>query len=513
MTSFNELLERWRKTRHPSTSELLLRIGEKFEVELPPLPPKKGDAARAWVNAVKVEPPAHLTARLSQLERFARSTSTTTLWPVFEALAKVPPDPRIATLVTRYLVQDVEVELDLTDRLVRRLLDCIETHADDTHFRALELGLSLALLGDGVAARAVRVMQRGLAAKPVGPEVPEAERKRLLALDWKVDAEPVAAPVDPFAAVWAAPGDDARKQVLADVLLERGDARGEFISLQLAHAAPKRQQALLKKHRTTWLGGLADIVELNDKRDALLFEKGFVSELSVRHHVRRGQFMLAADAREWATVRRVFHGLHAFSHAMASLEHAGLVPLDAVKGWGREGFVLPLRSVKVPGTPVAVAEALRAAPAEVPWVGALFNEWEPTRQLRDGLPELAQLPGLERLRLGAQAFDVLPAVLKEMGLDWVPKTVTRLELSDGAARVAVLARDGKWWSLTLLDFDPTHRARSWKEALSNLRWLEPTSVRVQLSTEPTGGAEAFEALLRRFKLPVGVTFDALPTGW
>ncbi len=508
--TFPELIDHWRAGRHPSTSELIQLVGEQFEVTVPSLPPKKGDAARAWLSAVKAEAPDHLTARLAQLERFATTTTATTLWPLFEALARLPPDPRLATLATRYLVGDLR--LALTAKLQRRLLDCVETHGDDSHFRSLELGLALHLhlLQDGLAARAVRLMQRGLALKPVGPELPQAERARLLAAAWA--PAPVAPKPDPLRAVYAAPGDDARRQVLADVLLEQGDPRGEFISLQLAQASPKRQQALLEKHQKEWLGSIADITEF--KRDTPLFAGGFVSELSVRA-VKRGQFLLAADAPEWATVTRVRRGLQRLSPAMASLAHPGPTPLEVIKGWARDAPGVPLRSIDVAAPPALVVDVLREAPHPVPWVAARFGEWEASRQLRDGLASFAELPGLERLRLGAEAFPVLPALLKEMGLEWLPASLAQLDLVDDAGHVLRLQRDGRRWALTLLDFRGTRAATSeWRDALSNLRWLTPSSVRVRFSAlQAEENVAHFEALLRGFKMPVGVTADADPPGW
>ena len=60
-----------------------------------------------------------------------------------------------------------------------------------------------------------------------------------------------------FAAVYAAPADDAPRLVLADALLEQGEPRGEFLSLQLrtkkSPAETKREKALLKEHGPHWL--------------------------------------------------------------------------------------------------------------------------------------------------------------------------------------------------------------------------------------------------------------------
>ena len=162
----DRLLSLWRAARHPSTSDLIHRIADSLVVEVTRLPAKKAAAVRVLASAFKSEPSFMLSARLRQVVAFSRTTSASLLWPLFEALAKLPADPRIATLATRMLVGEVEVQL--TSKFTRRLLDCVENHGDDSHFRELELGFALNLVDDRLAARTVRLLQRGLAARPTG---------------------------------------------------------------------------------------------------------------------------------------------------------------------------------------------------------------------------------------------------------------------------------------------------------------------------------------------------------
>ena len=65
-----------------------------------------------------------------------------------------------------------------------------------------------------------------------------------------------------FQAVHEAPVELARREVLADALLELGDPRGEFILLQLdgSNRARKRAAKLLQRHRQAFLGSLADTI-------------------------------------------------------------------------------------------------------------------------------------------------------------------------------------------------------------------------------------------------------------
>lgn len=102
-----------------------------------------------------------------------------------------------------------------------------------------------------------------------------------------------------FAAVYAAPRDDAPRLVLADALLEQGEARGELLSLQLratkTPAEEKRERALLKAHAKKWLEPFGSSLGAE-----VTWRRGFPVEGLVK-------FRNAADAgkygglTEWAT--------------------------------------------------------------------------------------------------------------------------------------------------------------------------------------------------------------------
>ena len=502
----DRLLAHWRAARHPSSSELIQRIGDQLSVELPRLPAKKADAAKVMLTGARSEPSFMLSARLRQVEAFARTTSSTLLWPLFEGLSKLPADPRVATLATRILVGDLDVPL--TAKFTRRLLDCVEAHGDDTHFRALELGFPLNLIDDGLAARTVRLLQRGLAYRPGAPEVPVAERRQLASTRWEPPRvlAPSASLLSP---VWAAPHDLGARQVLADVLLERGDPRGEFISLQLSDASPKRQRTLLKAHGRAWLGALAEVVELRDEPP--VFERGFVAVVTVRG-IRTAQFTFSSDAPEWATVRRVRRGLQRFSKTMRALEDAGRVTLAALKAAVREELPLALRSVKVVAFPDEAVDVLEQLATPPRWLGLHFGVFEPTRELRDALPRLGDLPGLERLRFSAEGSAVMPALLGQMGLSWLPRGVNRVELHSDD-RLIILKREHRSWSLELMDLSergPTPLL--WKDLLTELGWLEPTRVRLSVRGDVDEEAvKELESRARRFKLPVATSsLDSVP---
>jgi uncharacterized protein (TIGR02996 family) len=138
--------------------------------------------------------------------------------------------------------------------------------------------------------------------------------------------------VEPFyAAVFAAPGDDAPRQVLADALQERGDPRGEFISLQLqtprAQRSERRMQKLLERHRPEFLRGLGPVVMPGSEQR---WERGFLTEATVVLHGEQ------ASVPDWATLRRLevlFSGtppIELASPHLRSLEEISLAPLEVV---------------------------------------------------------------------------------------------------------------------------------------------------------------------------------------
>ena len=113
---------------------------------------------------------------------------------------------------------------------------------------------------------------------------------------------------DFIAEIWAAPLEDAPREVFADWLLERGDPRGELITLQLARARAtdpstsaellKRERVLLTEHHRAWMGELEPVVSKN----AYAFERGFLGRAEVPW--RRLAAMPALMTHPaWATVR------------------------------------------------------------------------------------------------------------------------------------------------------------------------------------------------------------------
>ncbi len=103
-----------------------------------------------------------------------------------------------------------------------------------------------------------------------------------------------------FAAVYANPDDDGPRSVLADLLQEEGDPRGELIALQLARGRggkkTRRESQLLKGNARKWLGPLAGAVS----NRGMVFERGFLAKCELDDRV-----VEMLDHPEWATVEEV----------------------------------------------------------------------------------------------------------------------------------------------------------------------------------------------------------------
>ncbi|MBM4782899.1 MAG: hypothetical protein GQE15_34915, partial [Archangiaceae bacterium] len=124
------------------------------------------------------------------------------------------------------------------------------------------------------------------------PPLSTAEAAALDAFEGSAKPAPAGDTASLFAKVYAAPGDDSLRALLADALVATGDPRGEFISMQLLRgdAAPsKAEKKLEAEWRDAWLGRLAPCF-----RKGVVFRRGFPAE---------GAYEKSGDPTwpEWAT--------------------------------------------------------------------------------------------------------------------------------------------------------------------------------------------------------------------
>ncbi len=487
------LLERWRAARHISTSELIHLVGGLVRVELSPLP-KRGQKAAVleWLDVTAREGPATLSLRLAQLEPLLSEWSPASSWPLFEALASRAADPRLATFATRLLVGDVR--LAFTDKLRRRLLNCVETHGDLGHYRALEVGFRTRLLDDGLVERFQRLLKHGLAAKVDGPELSPEERGALASQVWEPGALPDAGP-DLLSLVYEAPSELGRRQVLADSLLEKNDPRGEFIALQLAKTNEKRQTTLLNKHRKAWLGPFAKVV------DDASFEDGFVTRVQLKH-LTLAQFQVLATAKEWATIKRVRHGVPRLARTMTSLEDPGVVSAETLRAYLRDGLSLPISRLVVDEVTEETVAQLKSFQRLTTLYARVDNSLRRTEALL-----AANWPALESLTVLSSHFDHGVTAWLGHRATMKPHTLTLMAESSGDALEVI--RKGEGFVLQLRHvaslLDPVRLLRTVARVIN----ARPTRIRAQF-VRPARAIE--EAALRSLAEPLGIPIDWIRGG-
>jgi uncharacterized protein (TIGR02996 family) len=135
-------------------------------------------------------------------------------------------------------------------------------------------------------------------------------------------------------AIYECPDDTARRLVYADALLERGDVRGELITLQcqeaLSSAQQRRERALVKEHGITWLGELAPVI-----RTGFRFERGFLAACTVSSD-KRARIERLIGHPAWSTVHSLADSARiALDPVMRSLRTLVFRPNHARE---REGF-------------------------------------------------------------------------------------------------------------------------------------------------------------------------------
>lgn len=236
------------------------------------------------------------------------------------------------------------------------------------------------------------------------PRIAPADDATLAALERLVATDTVA---QLEAQVFAAPNSDA-PAVLTDHLLETGDERGEFMALQqqrlvgrLTEEQEAREEALLEKHATTWLGALTTVVEPTTVR----FERGFPAacELTTSQPA-----LLASVANDpaWATVRHLH--LHSDvppeflrSEALKQLEAVTLIReagaramLNARESWPWRQVALDLPSYQAKDADVTLLQ--RKLATTFPNLTSLALDGY--QQASDGFDWVPTLPVMPQLR-------------------------------------------------------------------------------------------------------------------
>lgn len=147
------------------------------------------------------------------------------------------------------------------------------------------------------------------------------------------DPELVAA----LASVADGPGDESRKRVLSDLLLERGDPRGEFLLLQFLIAENKgsgsirqRAEELWRSHKREWMAGVEKVLT------EVKLERGFPVEARIHWETTPAQFAEKLGSPMLSTLRKLDSAREATPTIVEAIASARLHELREVSLYHRE---------------------------------------------------------------------------------------------------------------------------------------------------------------------------------
>lgn len=238
-----------------------------------------------------------------------------------------------------------------------------------------------------------------------------------------------------LAAIHANPHDDAPRQVYADVLSEKGDPRGEFITMQLARSgrAPTPAEKVaelkaLKKHAKTWLAEISPMLTSMAQRlqvgpqqaiGSIGFERGFLTSMFLGG--REKDIERCVGASVLATLENL------------ALDRHGAIVLERAQ--------LPaLRRLRVPQELVS---AISASPIAAQ-LEELQLEGAPSPEARDAIPLLRAFPTLHALAIRFFNNDPVTTLVATVRAAVSLPKVTRIRVTLANASQITLVRDPTW---------------------------------------------------------------------
>jgi len=358
--ALTQALAAWRGCRHERIAQLIERLSAKLASTRPRPGGKTADAKQAaWLALVAQDDPADLDALLVTLPEARKAK------PLEQRLGALRGriDPRIAKAMVALLAHPPVLGATAIDSVLLALELVIQI-ADPRSAAAFEALIEHVGEDEAEGGGAVRELRQRLpgawvrlreALAVVEANLTIEAAARLDAIERHLDAQESARmarrPDELFAAVYAHPRDDQARSVLADLLQERGDPRGELIALQLARAVgkrSKREAELLSRHAREWLGPIEPVV----LKTGLVYERGFLAKCAVRadgiQHAERlvgrpeWRTVTDLDVGSWHAVAPLIDGMPIllalsglkFSESMSShptLSRLGISILDRVE--------------------------------------------------------------------------------------------------------------------------------------------------------------------------------------
>lgn len=263
-----ESVAAWRKTKHPRIAAVAEWATARALTEAPPRPAlptttKKSDV-EAWQTAFEDREELDLPRLLAAVPTGRSPISTERV-----KLLATANDPRVVTWVLRTL-EAPPFRAGTAQPFFRACCELLVASNDPRVRPALEdlapryKGIIETSVGDVIGALLARTAKGIDQVKP-GP-LPAAVEKKVTEWESLFEGERTkesrtastkrsasANDDELLAAIYASPREDGPRQVYADALIERGDERGEFISLQLARA--RGEATVAQREREAALSG------------------------------------------------------------------------------------------------------------------------------------------------------------------------------------------------------------------------------------------------------------------
>jgi uncharacterized protein (TIGR02996 family) len=307
------LLDAWRACRAPEIADLVDAASARARRERPARSLALTRSARddQWDQVAKTGDPVELPWLLENflVAGSASGWVNTDATPRLEMIATRADDPRVvpalvaccgdATLSWERSRWTIVFEL-IARTSDPRVATSVERLLADRRSVA-ETSPELAWRMRSLAA----VLPALLRSAPPGLPAPDPDLLSRLAAKLELDRTTSSTVAVFLREVYAAPDDDGPRTVYADWLIERGDPRGELISLQLGRARGQttsagklRERTLLAKYARAWIGEIEPAVA----KTRFAFERGFLWRCG-------GQWQTLAARPElmthpaWATVR------------------------------------------------------------------------------------------------------------------------------------------------------------------------------------------------------------------
>lgn len=403
----------WEDTRDPQIARLCEAASASVRAEVPALPTRKALASWWEATAQRCDPafvPALLACAWPDDPKEVKLRAS--------LLAKLPPDPRVATAAVEPLLTE-RYRVPYGNLAEEALMKLLAQHADPRYVsEVLASGAELlAVWGESSRTPSRRALltgqtlQKALASARHEPP-PSAEE--LARVRSAVATSPAARRASLLAAVLESPDDLAARSVYADFLSERGDPRGELIQVQLARASDasgasddrpalrKRETSLLTSYGAEWAAELPCV-----RRPSVRFARGFVEEADLELPTRERRLAALFGAAGFRTLRRV--GIR----PTVGSGHEELAPLVA-RLLVSENFRGLTGLFGVP------SQVMLPPHASLTELGLLRGQ---------GLPNLSALPSLRRLLLGDLSACHLPfgAPIERLDLVLMDLDVTRLD--------------------------------------------------------------------------------------